>query len=148
MNTRIYLLIITLTTSYSAFSTGNIRLQNEQLLASCQSLTERQDEQSAQACIYFIRGFIAAPRIVVPPIINNKNKVNHKFYGFMSSSYRNRTQIPSTRFFPFCIPEKTSKPQAIKTVSKQLLSQFDTIEIPENEVFKALKSEFPCSAKL
>ena len=148
MKTSINLLIITSFISFSAFSTENSKTDNEQLLLkSCQSLLATPEQEDAKACTYFIQGFIAAARTIDLNAIN-KNQMNRKFTGSMSRPYRNWGQYPQHRLFPLCIPETTSTAYVIMSVSKLLNSQFDTIEMLENKVLKALKSEYPCLKSL
>ena len=145
MNININLLLITSVISFSAFSAENSKPDYQQLLLnSCQSLTMNPEHEDAKACTYFIRGFIAAAQSIDHKAIN-KNNMKRKFSGTMSRPYRNWGQYSSHRYFPFCLPETISTAQIIKSVSKSLNSQFDTIEMLENEVLGILKSEYSCS---
>lgn len=145
MKININLLLITSLISFSAFSSENSKKDDEQLLlTSCQSLTATPEQEDAKACIYFIQGFVAAAHTIDPPVINNKSQKKPGYYGSMSRPYRNWRQISPTRFFPFCVPDNTSKSDVIKTVSKLLYSQYDTKEMLEIDILKALKNKYPC----
>ena len=144
MNISINLLFITSVISFSAFSAENSKPDNQQLiLNSCQSLMTTPEHENAKACTFFIQGFIAAAQSIDNKAIN-KNKMKPKFFGAMSRPYRNWGQYSSNKFFPFCLPETISTAHIIKSVSKSLNSQFDTIEMLKNELLGILKSEYPC----
>ena len=146
MKARIYLLAMTLFVSFSVFATKNIEPdEDELLLASCQALTVTPEQENTTACIYFIRGFLAAAQTIDPPVNNKQSKKNRKFYGVMSRPYRNWEQVPVTRFFPFCVPDDESNARVITAVSKQLPPQFGTTKRLKDMIFKALKAEYPCN---
>ena len=146
MKARIYLLAMTFFVSFSVFATKNIEPdEDELLLASCQALTVTPEQENTTACIYFIRGFLAAAQTIDPPVNNKQSKKNRKSYGFMGRPYRNWEQVPVTRFFPFCVPDDESNARVITAVSKQLPPQFGNTKRLKDVIFKALKAEYPCS---
>ena len=146
MKARIYLLAMTFFVSFSVFATKNIEPgEDELLLASCQALTVTPEQENTTACIYFIRGFLAAAQTIDPPVNNKQSKKNHKFYGFMGRPNHNLEQVPVTRFFPFCLPDDESYTRVIMFFSKQLPPQFGTTKRLKDMVFKVLKAEYPCS---
>ena len=132
--------------SFSVFAANNIESDNDQLLlASCQALRTTPEQVDTNPCIYFIKGFFAAAQTIDPPIINQKTKKNAKYFGMMSRPYRNREQVPPTRFFPFCVPDDESKDPVIKNILKQLPPKIDTAKMLRDTIFKALKTEYPCN---
>ena len=145
MKTSTYLLVLMSIVSFSVFATENIEPDNDQLLlASCQALKITPAPANAKPCSYFIQGFLAAAQAIDPPIIDQQTKKSSEFRGFMSRPYRNRGQIPPTRFFPFCVADDESIARVVKIVSKQLSPQTDTVKMLRDTIFKALKNEYPC----
>ncbi len=150
MKAKIYLLTIIFFVSFSVFATKNIEPDEDALLlASCQAITMTPKQENTAACIYFIRGFLATAQTIDPTTNKKQSKKNRNFYGYMSRPHRNWEQAPATRFFPFCVPEDEPKDSVITIVSKQLSPRIDTTKKLKDVIFKALKTEYPCSkAKL
>ena len=139
MKTSTYLLVLMSTVSFSVFAVEDIEQgKDQQLLASCQALAITSEQANDKSCIYFIKGFLATAQAINSSIIN---KQGNKLY----KPYRTKGRISSTDFMPFCVPIDESDARVIKTVSKQLPPQIDTLKMLRDTIFKALKAEYPCA---
>ena len=147
MKTSVYLLAITSIVSSSVFATENIESDDKQLLlASCQALTTTPEQENAKSCFYFIQGFLAAAQTIDPPIINKQEeeKEKRKVFSLMSRPHRPLLKTLPTRLLPFCIPDDGSEARVIHIVAKQLPLQINTEKMLRDEIFKALKTKYPC----
>lgn len=144
MKKTAFLLILISITSFPVIATENVVQENDQLLASCQTLTVSPDQKNAKHCIHFIQGFLAAAQALDPLIIKKQTKKSLKSIAFMSRSYYQRKSSSTTPELLFCIPNDESEARVINVISKQLPSNKYTKEMLGNMLLTALKTQYPC----
>ncbi|MCG9731481.1 hypothetical protein L1D44_16940 [Shewanella sp. Isolate13] len=137
------LILLTLTLSFSLLAGSTEPTDEERaVLESCMSLKNAPEALPANACVYYIQGFLAGSLTAKP------NYVLHETSGaFLDRAYRTRVGKVTSEEKPvqLCLPKDVSTEQLAERLVGHLSYPIDSMQLLHSQIFNALAMESSCS---
>jgi len=138
-----FLILVTLTLPFSLSAGANALADEERLvLESCMSLIKAPEDASANACVYYIQGFLAG---------SSTTRTNYVFSEtsgeFLDRAYQTRVgkRTSKEQLIQLCIPKNENVDHLIERLVGHLSHPIESMQLLHTQIYQALAVESSCS---